>query len=222
MHPPRKSLIIAGMLRYAIIIDDHAITAHGLKFYIERNFSYTVVFTGDSEASLNAFLEQQSSSFVPEETFAITDLRLKNAFSFGIIQKLSSMGVKVIVYSMFDESYYVEKAKDAGASTYLLKGDSPEKLKEVLHSLESKSPAAENTAGGTQETEPDEEDMSMLTKREKQVADFIREGMTNSEISAIMNLSQRTIENYVSRIYDKTFTSSRQELLQKLRAVGGG
>ena len=53
-----------------------------------------------------------------------------------------------------------------------------------------------------------------LTQREIQLADFLRQGLTNREISSLMHHSTKTIEVYVSRLYHKVGCRSRLELVK--------
>lgn len=52
-----------------------------------------------------------------------------------------------------------------------------------------------------------------LTRREREVAYWLREGKTGPEIAIILGLSQRTIENHVARIYRKLGVHRRTQLI---------
>ena len=56
--------------------------------------------------------------------------------------------------------------------------------------------------------------LSLLTKREQEVAKERIKGLNNTEIAQKLNLSVRTIENYVSRIYDKLGITTRDALIK--------
>ena len=53
-----------------------------------------------------------------------------------------------------------------------------------------------------------------LTPREKSVLDLVAEGLMNKEIAARLNTSVRNVEKYVSRLFGKTETNSRTELVR--------
>jgi DNA-binding NarL/FixJ family response regulator len=61
--------------------------------------------------------------------------------------------------------------------------------------------------------------MSRLTPREAEVVHFLAEGMSTKEISLKLQVTEHTIRNYLSNIYDKLGVSSRVELA--LYAVKG-
>jgi len=56
-----------------------------------------------------------------------------------------------------------------------------------------------------------------LTDAEREVADFVAEGLTNSDIAAQLHLSVRTVEAHLSHAYMKLGVHSRTALVAKLR-----
>ena len=53
-----------------------------------------------------------------------------------------------------------------------------------------------------------------LTPREKSVLDLVAEGLMNKEIARRLETSVRNVEKYVSRLFSKTGTNSRTELVR--------
>lgn len=53
-----------------------------------------------------------------------------------------------------------------------------------------------------------------LTPREQSVLDLVAEGLMNKEIARQLNTSVRNVEKYVSRLFSKTGTNSRTELVR--------
>ena len=54
--------------------------------------------------------------------------------------------------------------------------------------------------------------MVTLTKKEREFLDLISEHLPNDEIAERLGLSKRSVENYVSRIFDKFNVKNRYEL----------
>lgn len=52
-----------------------------------------------------------------------------------------------------------------------------------------------------------------LTKRERDIAWAIAEGLSNREVSAQLGLSENTVRNYLQHVFDKLGVSSRSELM---------
>jgi DNA-binding NarL/FixJ family response regulator len=62
------------------------------------------------------------------------------------------------------------------------------------------------------ERKSDPASMESLTDREKEVALLVRKGLTNLEIAAELDISERTVKAHISAIFKKTGTSSRLQL----------
>jgi DNA-binding NarL/FixJ family response regulator len=58
---------------------------------------------------------------------------------------------------------------------------------------------------------------AVLTRREQQIATFVAQGFTNREISRKLNLSEHTVKNSLSRIFEKLGISNRVELVIQLK-----
>jgi DNA-binding NarL/FixJ family response regulator len=55
--------------------------------------------------------------------------------------------------------------------------------------------------------------MSLLTPREQEIAELVTEGMRNEEIARNLNVTEHTVRNYLSHVFDKLGMSSRVELV---------
>lgn len=56
-------------------------------------------------------------------------------------------------------------------------------------------------------------DLSVLTKREKQVAELIKRGCSNREIGEELYISETTVKKHVSHIFEKLGIESRKDLM---------
>lgn len=55
-----------------------------------------------------------------------------------------------------------------------------------------------------------------LTTREKDIVEALGEGLTNREIGELLFISPKTVENHLSKIYQKSDTDNRFQLIQEL------
>lgn len=124
----------------------------------------------------------------------------------------------------------------AGCDAYLPKPFDPDELEAIVRNLLNKknSQQTESTGGNTQldELAKDIKDIKDklegnhkfttteppmkidLTPREQSVLDLVSQGLMNKEIAKILETSIRNVEKYVSRLFSKTGTNSRTELVR--------
>jgi DNA-binding NarL/FixJ family response regulator len=61
-----------------------------------------------------------------------------------------------------------------------------------------------------------------LTPRERAVLEGIAEGQDNSEIAASLGLSEKTVRNHITRVFDKIGVEHRYEAIVRARDAGLG
>lgn len=124
----------------------------------------------------------------------------------------------------------------AGCDAYLPKPFEPEELEAIVKNLLSRGEAiAENQGSGDTNLEGIAQDLKEikqflgqqnqmvttppplkidLTPREQSVLDLVAQGLMNKEIAKQLETSVRNVEKYVSRLFSKTGTNSRTELVR--------
>ena len=221
------------MKKHLILIDDHPLMRVGIKNWFERNSSWTVDYEAGSmeetECKIEEIKADMSHKKAKSECYvAIVDLSFKTenknscTLGFDIIKKIkkSIPEIKCIVFSYYENAGLIEKAisREVGASGYVSKNADE---KTLLFAIE-------NVAAGKtfiqQELVPNLLEIKNIynafTKKERTVVDGISKGLSNEEIAASMEISLRTVENYISRLYDKTDTHNKIELLERLGLRG--
>ena len=64
-----------------------------------------------------------------------------------------------------------------------------------------------------------ERSLSVFTRRETDILRLVIQGKSNAEIARTLGIQKRAVENYVSRIYDKTGCWNRAELVERFGKV---
>lgn len=67
---------------------------------------------------------------------------------------------------------------------------------------------------------PDENRFVTLTKRQKEVLELIFAGHSSQETARMLFVSRRTIDNYLSCIYEKLHVSNRVQAYRRLKKLG--
>jgi DNA-binding NarL/FixJ family response regulator len=141
--------------------------------------------------------------------------------------------VEVLVFTIFDEEEKVIDAVKAGASGYLLKGASSEKvidaIKEVkaggsviqpnlarrllkhFHVPEEGAPPAEPYKRPLPPGNREEPATRPLTEREIEILRLIAKGLSNNEAARVLTLSRATVRTHLEHIYEKLEVTNRVE-----------
>jgi DNA-binding NarL/FixJ family response regulator len=86
-------------------------------------------------------------------------------------------------------------------------------VQEVEAFLDETAPAPEAAA---------QDRFSTLTPRERQVLEEIARGLDNTEIGASLALSEKTVRNHVTRVFDKIGVAHRYQAIVLARDAGFG
>jgi DNA-binding NarL/FixJ family response regulator len=136
--------------------------------------------------------------------------------------------IEVLVFTIFDEEERVLEAVKAGASGYLLKGATADKIVEAIREVSAGGTviqpnlarcllrhfriAPEATAQPpTAPVYAEEEPLRPLSDREREILQLIAKGVSNSEAAQLLSLSKATIRTHLEHIYRKLEVTNRVE-----------
>ncbi len=123
----------------------------------------------------------------------------------------------ILVLSMHSESTHAEKALRAGAQGYIMKENADEVLVEALRTvLSGKCFVSDAVSQKMLHAPLDKETTGVesLTAREKEVFEYLGQGLTTREIAKQFGLSPRTVEVHRARIKKKLECESAAQLLR--------
>ena len=141
----------------------------------------------------------------------------------------------IMVSTTFGDETHVMQSIEAGASGYLLKDSTPERLLMEIRSLHAGgspiSPLiarqilmrfrpADHSATAPAGRSDARNQGAALSAREQEVLEFITKGFSSNEIAALMSVSHHTVLTYVRRIYAKLEVKSRTEAIYEARNQG--
>ena len=116
--------------------------------------------------------------------------------------------IKVLILSTFDADSYVLQALRAGASGYVLKDSQPDAIVSSILAVLSGERVMANAVANrvldmlTGRTSP-KEFYNGLTAREIEILKLLAAGQANKQIARKLHLSEKTIRNHVSHMYEK-------------------
>lgn len=192
-----------------ISIDDHEIISSGL----EKLFSSTKDIIHSGYCKTKSELENLiNSKYVDDANnlVALVDIKLENESGFDCADYLVSRGVKCLMYSSYSNAGFIVKTMEHKINGFISKNAD---IKEIITSIRS-------VFDGDTYIQKDLISNMMyassiivtLTKKERELLNLISEHLSNEEMAHKLNLSKRTVENYISRIFDKFNVKNRYEL----------
>jgi NarL family two-component system response regulator LiaR len=195
-----------------LIVDDHTIVRQGLRMFIDLQSDMEVVGEGTNGIEAVELATQLNPDVI------LLDLIMPQMDGVEATRKISE-GVpqsRVLILTSFAEDDKVFPAIRAGAHGYLLKDIQPNDLVQaVRESCQGKAQlhpdvirrlmkAVSNNAPA-QEVKQTlvNNDMQVLTEREREVLDLIARGLSNREIAEQMVISEKTVKTHVSNLLSK-------------------
>nr|YP_537024.1 hypothetical chloroplast protein 29 [Neopyropia yezoensis]Q1XDE4.1 RecName: Full=Probable transcriptional regulator ycf29 [Neopyropia yezoensis]AGH27671.1 hypothetical chloroplast protein 29 [Neopyropia yezoensis]QFZ67007.1 Ycf29 [Neopyropia yezoensis]BAE92467.1 unnamed protein product [Neopyropia yezoensis] len=106
------------------------------------------------------------------------------------------------------------KGYDMGCYGYLSKPFDPNELLSIINNLIARDVLKEASLQNSATSNQQLNHKIRLTPREKSILDLVVDGLTNKEISTILNTSVRNVEKYVSRLLHKTNMKNRTLLVK--------
>jgi DNA-binding NarL/FixJ family response regulator len=126
--------------------------------------------------------------------------------------------VQVLVLTTYDADEWVFDAIRAGARGYLLKDTPRERLLAAIREAAAgETPVDPGVAGklfaqvAQQTSTPDASIAALLSEREREVLGLLGKGLSNAAIAARIYLSEGTVRNYVSSIFEKLGVTDRTQ-----------
>ena len=120
----------------------------------------------------------------------------------------ASPGARVLVLTAFEQDNYVMKALQAGASGYILKDSTPAAIvSSVMAVVSGERVMASAVANRVLEmltgTSTSKEFYDGMTGRELEILRLLAGGMPNKRIAYQLAISEKTVRNHVSNMYEK-------------------
>lgn len=121
--------------------------------------------------------------------------------------KEAAPSTEILIFTVFDDRERVFEAICAGASGYLLKSESLERIVAAVREAKSggapMSPEiARSVPDRFSQLKPTQSAIEIST-RERDVLRLLADGLTKKEIADKLDLSLHTVDNYLRRIYGK-------------------
>ena len=186
-----------------VVVAAEQLFAFGLARLVGEDVCLDVIGVSDGEPDVAEVCVANSVDVV------LIDLELSRANCIDVVRQIASdcPATKTLVFTS-NPDWRVRAAMVAGASGVLLKDTSPEATRAAVVSVHLGdqilcSEAARWVLG--------EDPSAHLTQRESDVLRIMAQGASNAEIARQLQLGEKTVRNYVSRLYRKLDLNNRAQ-----------
>jgi DNA-binding NarL/FixJ family response regulator len=160
----------------------------------------------------------------------LMDIGLGSISGIDIVRelKLKCPQILYLMCTVYEEEEKIFEALRAGASGYILKKSSPAKLTEAITELvEGGAPMTSQIAMKVvnafkhlpvqESIAPNQhtENVAMLSRREKEILEWLAQGKIYKEIGKELHISAETVRKHVYHIYEKLHVNNRVEAVNK-------
>lgn len=205
-----------------IIIDDDSLVRSGLALLLGGDARIKVLAEGSDGSEAVELVRRHLPDVV------VMDLRMHGVDGVTATRQVlrDAPEVKVLVLTTFESDGSVVAALRAGAMGFVLKDDAPARLAQAIvdvsRAVHAFSPAV--TSHLVHRVTADDElrhearaRLEHLTRREREVALALGDGLTNAEIAAHLHVSVPTVKGHISSMLAKTGVSTRVQLALLVR-----
>jgi DNA-binding NarL/FixJ family response regulator len=203
-----------------VLADDQSLVRSGFRMLLDAADDITVV----GEAANGVEAVERARATRPD--VVLMDIRMPELDGINATRKIAETHgldrVRVLILTTYDTDAYVFEALQAGASGFLLKDAGPA---ELLHAIRvvaageallapriTRRLIAQFTADRVA-TQTAEDQLAVLTQRERDVLTLVGQGMSNQEIGSELFLSPATARTHVSHAIAKLGARDRAQLV---------
>lgn len=192
-----------------INVDDHEMISLGL----EKVFSETKDIRLTAFCKTTTELKKIIGKMNPEETenlLVLVDIKLEGENGFECADFLVEHGIKCLMYTSFCNAGFIVKTMEHKIRGFISKNAEKSEILDAVRAVfRGETYIQKNLLSNMMYVSGI---ITTLTKKEREVLNLLSEQLPNEEIAKRLNLSKRTVENYVSRIFDKFNVKNRYEL----------
>ena len=194
-----------------LLVDDHVVVRAGYRMLLQNSEEIEIVAEAETgEQACKAYVD-----YNPD--VVVMDLSLPGMGGLEAIRRITARdaNANILVFSMHENTVFVDQTLSAGAKGYITKSSAPDVLVNAIKEIAS---------GGTyldadiaqhlafQKARGQETPFSNLSTREFEIFCLLAEGLNTSQIAKRLSLSYKTVANYTTQIKNKLDVNTVAEI----------
>lgn len=208
------------MIKVAIVEDDKGIR-QSLEWLLESTPEFECVASCGSTEEALPVLQKAAPDVV------LMDINLPDRSGIECTARLKELlpSVQVVMITVYDDSEKVFNALRAGASGYILKRASPERITQAIREVHAggipmSAEIARKVLGTFREPAPvAAPEEQTLSRREQEILELLAQGCSNKDIASKLSISIETVTWHLRHIYSKLHVRSRTQAALKFLSL---
>ncbi len=204
-----------------LLVDDEALLLESLEIILTVNRIRVIGTAHDGEEALSILEHRQCE-------IALVDLNMKGMGGVELIRRMKRLypDIKILVLTTFYDDTNITNAIAGGADGYLLKGSGKDAILGAIERIMGGQSVIDEKVmqrmaalmqGSGGHSVANRELFSDMTEREKEICTLLAKGYSNRQIADELYISEGTVKNYISSIYDKTGIHDRSKLIVAMK-----
>ena len=194
-----------------VIADDEQLFRSGIRFLLEREANFNVIFEAENGKELVGFIT--NTEIFPDVILMDLKMPEMNGVEATKIIHKTHPDIKIIALTSYGGKSFITNMIDVGASSYLLKNTSPKMVIHTVNEVYEKGfyydekvlkIIHENIISSSGKRIKSDLDKKLLSKREIDVLELICAQKTTAEIAEKLFISPRTVEGHRNNLLLKT------------------
>jgi DNA-binding NarL/FixJ family response regulator len=191
----------------ALLVDDHPLFRDGFAAMLSRHRADWALKTANSAAEALEIVSRE------EPDLAIIDVQLPDIDGFDAARAIALRAplVSRVMISGREDGAARLRSRDCGASGFISKAWSPERIIEMLEQV---------LAGGLAFEAPSCDLGRLITVRQLEVLTLLADGHSNKAIERRMSIAPRTVRAHLTEIFRLLDVDGRMQAVLKARELG--
>ncbi len=194
-----------------LLVDDHAVVRAGYQMLLKQSDKTEII----AEAASGEQASKLFSDLAPD--VVVMDLSLPGISGLEAIRRIirKDTNAKILVFSMHEDTVFVEQALRAGARGYLTKNSAPKTLVNAIEEIAAGRIYIDDRVVqhlAFRQARDEIGPFASLSTREFEIFCLLAEGLSASEIASRLSIGYKTVANYSSQIKNKLEVNTTAEL----------
>ena len=204
-----------------LLVDDHKLIRESWSFILNSDPRFQVI--GETSSGDEAI--EIAKNKRPQIVLMDVNMAPLNGFDATKLVRKFSPGSKIIGISMHSMPAYARRMLQMGAMGYVTKNSSKDEMITAIMEVNSgKKYVCDEVknilAQQELEQENDQPDMNMLSRREIEIVQLIKEGMSSKEVALKLDISLKTVEVHRYNILKKLNLKNTASLVNFINTQG--